>query len=165
MNPFFFKGTLRENLLMAKPEANDEELWKALEEMQIKDFFLAQEGLDTKLHEAANNLSGGQRQRIALARAILHDGEFYIFDEAASNIDIESEEIINKRIEKLKEKKTILMISHRLANTSKADRIYVLNKGKIVEEGKHEELINNHGIYAKLFMTQKQLESFGRADL
>ena len=163
-NPFFFKGTIREALLMARPEAKDEELWHVLKQMQIADFFEQGEGLESRLSENAMNLSGGQRQRLALARAILFDAPIYIFDEAASNIDIESEEIINKTIHDLSKKKTIIMISHRLASTKDADIIYVMEKGKVAEKGSHEELMKKKGVYRKLYDTQKELEGYGRAE-
>ena len=162
INSRFFKGTIKDNLLMSNPDSSDEELWKVLEDMQISDFFKNENGLDTLLTENANNLSGGQRQRLALARAILHDTSIYIFDEAASNIDVESEEIINQCIKNLNKNKTIIMISHRLVNTMDADEIYVLKDGKLVEHGKHQELLNNKNVYAEMFNTQKELEAFGR---
>ena len=161
---FFFKGTLRDNLLMAKAEADEDELWKVLEQMQIKEFFQSREGLDTYLTENASNLSGGQRQRLALARAILADSAVYIFDEAASNIDVESEEIINQTIHTLAQTRTILMISHRLASTKDADVIWCLDKGKIVGHGSHEELMKEDGVYRRLYETQKQLEAYGREE-
>lgn len=120
----FFKGTVRENLLMANPKACDEMLWSVLAECDIDGFFKEEKGLDTLLTENTGNLSGGQKQRLALARAILHDAKVYIFDEATSNIDIESEELILSEIKKLARTNTVIMITHRLMNVTDADRIY-----------------------------------------
>ena len=126
---------------MAKEDATEGEMWKVLEQTKLADFLRQEEGLDTKLLEKASNLSGGQRQRLALARALLHDSPIYIFDEATSNIDVESENDIMERIIALAKTKTVLLISHRLANVVGADRIYVLEKGQIVEVGQHESLL------------------------
>ena len=138
---YLFKGTVRDNLLMGDPEADDEKLWKVLAECRMDEFLRSADGLDTQLTENAQNLSGGQRQRLALARALLHDSPVYIFDEATSNIDVESEEIILSRIRQMKGTKTIILISHRLVNTRDADRIFVMDNGKIAESGTHRELI------------------------
>ncbi len=158
----FFKGTVRENLLLASPEATDEQQWEALERCGIDGFFKAENGLDTMIIENAANLSGGQKQRLALARAILHDAKIYIFDEATSNIDVESEELILSEIKKLAQTKTVIMITHRLANVLDADGIFCIDKGKIVGEGKHEELMESCAEYKRLWDTQKALEEFGK---
>ncbi len=158
----FFKGTVRENLLLAKPNADAQELWSVLERCNLSAFLKSENGLDTVLLENAGNLSGGQRQRLALARAILHDSPVYIFDEATSNIDVESEEVILTEIRKLAKNKTIIMISHRLANVADADNIYCLESGNIAENGTHEELLKKSGTYAKLWHTQAELENYGK---
>ena len=158
----FFKGTVRENLLLAKPDASDDALWKALDDCSLKAFFIADKGLDTPLLENASNLSGGQKQRLALARAILHDSPVLIFDEATSNIDVESEEMILNRIRTLAKQKTVIMISHRLANVINADRIYCMADGEIKENGTHTELLQRGGVYATLWETQQALENFGK---
>ncbi len=158
----FFKDTVRENLLIADRTATDERLWEVLEECNIAEFFKSEEGLDTALTENAGNLSGGQRQRLALARAVLHSPKVFIFDEATSNIDVESEEIILDRIHKLSETDTVIMITHRLFNVKNADRIYCLEDGKIAGFGKHEELIGSCAEYKHLWETQKELEAFGK---
>ena len=161
-NSTFFKGTVRENLLLGNPDANDTELWEVLDCCNLSAFLKSEKGLDTILLENAGNLSGGQKQRLALARAILHDSPVYIFDEATSNIDVESEEVILSEIRKLAKNKTIIMISHRLANVADADRIYCLESGNIAENGTHEELLKKGGTYAKLWRTQAELESYGK---
>lgn len=158
----FFKGTVRDNLLLANATASDEMLWGVLSECGIADFFRSENGLDTPLLENAGNLSGGQKQRLALARALLHDTPVYIFDEATSNIDVESEEAILAEIKKLAMTKTVVMITHRLANVTDAQRIYCLHSGSVVGSGTHEELLQNCSIYAKLWETQQALELFGR---
>jgi ABC-type multidrug transport system fused ATPase/permease subunit len=161
-NSIFFKGTVRDNLLLAKPDADDKELWGVLERCSLSAFLKSENGLETVLLENAGNLSGGQKQRLALARAILHDSPVYIFDEATSNIDVESEETVLSEIQKMAKSKTIIMISHRLANVMYADCIYCLESGNIAESGTHEELLQKDGIYAKLWCTQAELERFGR---
>ena len=158
----FFKGTLRENLLLADPEASEEKLWEVLAECNIDGFFKEEKGLDTLLTENAGNLSGGQKQRLALARAILHDAKVYIFDEATSNIDIESEELILSEIKKLARTKTIIMIKHRLMNVVDADRIFVMENGRISGTGTHAELLETDAVYRKLWDTQKELEEYGK---
>lgn len=161
-NSTFFKGTVRENLLLGKPNASDAELWQVLDSCNLSGFLKNENGLDTQLLENAGNLSGGQKQRLALARAILHDSAVYIFDEATSNIDMESEEIILSQIEKMKSEKTVVMISHRLANVRNADCIYTLENGDIAESGTHSQLMKNGGVYASLWQTQSALEHYGK---
>ncbi|NMD38269.1 MAG: ABC transporter ATP-binding protein/permease, partial [Christensenellaceae bacterium] len=156
---YLFKGTVRDNLLMANPEAEDDALWEVLERMQLANFLRQEKGLDTLLNEKASNLSGGQCQRLALARALLHDSDVYIFDEATSNIDVESETSIMEQIKNLADKKTVILISHRLANVTNADVIYVMKDGFVVEKGTHEELLNKD-TYSKLWNSQMQLESY-----
>lgn len=158
----FFKGTVRENLLLAKADATEEELWNVLSECNIDGFFKEEKGLDTILTENAANLSGGQKQRLALARAILHDAKIYIFDEATSNIDVESEELILTEIKKLAKAKTVIMITHRLMNVVDADRIYCMENGKVSGAGTHEELLLNDSAYRNLWNTQKELEEYGK---
>lgn len=156
---YIFKGTVRDNLLMAKADARDEELWDVLKKTNLADFFEADNGLDFEIAEAGGNLSGGQKQRLALARGLLHDSRFYIFDESTSNIDVESEEVIIEQIKELAKHKGVLMISHRLANVVSSDKIFVLEKGQLKEEGTHEELLTTHGIYSTLWETQQSLEN------
>ena len=159
---YLFKGTVRDNLLMARPNAQDEDLWRALEQVNLAGFLQSEKGLDTKLDESASNLSGGQRQRLALARALLHDSSIYIFDEATSNIDVESENDIMDQIHALAAKKTVILISHRLANVTDADKIYVLDRGSIVEEGTHAELLAKSGTYTRLWSAQQELERYAQ---
>lgn len=158
-NAYFFKGSLRENMLMANLSATDEDIYTALGQVNLANFVRENGGVDMPLLSRGSNLSGGQIQRLALARALLHNADFYIFDEATSNIDVESEEIILNFINRLKEEKTIVMISHRLANAVKADQIYVLQQGELVEQGHHQSLIEQHGIYYEMFNQQKALEN------
>ncbi len=161
---YLFKGTVRDNLLMGKPSASDDELWAVLERVNLAGFLKAEQGLDTPLLEKAGNLSGGQCQRLALARALLHDSPVYIFDEATSNIDVESENDIMAEIHRLAKTKTVLLISHRLANVVQADNIYVLDGGNIAEHGSHEELLQNHGLYERLWTAQQSLENYGKEE-
>lgn len=156
---YIFKGTVRDNLLMAKADAKDKELWDVLKKTNLADFFEADNGLDFEIAEAGGNLSGGQKQRLALARGLLHDSRFYIFDESTSNIDVESEEVILEQIKELAKHKGVLMISHRLANVVSSDKIFVLEKGQLKEEGIHEELLAMHGTYSTLWDTQQSLEN------
>lgn len=158
---YIFGGTVREALLMADEKADDEKLWSILERVRLAEFFKGENGLDTQLSPGGANLSGGQRQRLALARGILHDSRIYIFDEATSNIDVESEECIFSEIRKMSAEKTVIMITHRLANAVNADRIYVFEKGKISGSGTHSELVENGGIYAELWKKQSALEAIG----
>ena len=159
---YLFKGTVRDNLLMGKPSASDDELWAVLERVNLAGFLKAEQGLDTHLLEKAGNLSGGQCQRLALARALLHDSPVYIFDEATSNIDVESENDIMAEIHRLAKTKTVILISHRLANVAQADNIYVLDSGNIAEHGSHKELLQNHGLYERLWNAQQALENYGK---
>ncbi len=161
---YLFKGTVRDNLLMGKPSASDDELWAALEQVNLAGFLKAEQGLDTPLLEKATNLSGGQCQRLALARALLHDSPVYIFDESTSNIDVESENDIMAEIHRLAKTKTVLLISHRLANVVQANNIYVLDDGTIAEHGSHEELLQNHGLYERLWTAQQSLENYRKED-
>jgi ABC-type transport system involved in cytochrome bd biosynthesis, ATPase and permease components len=156
---YIFKGSVRDNLLMAKADARDEELWDVLKKTNLADFFEADNGFDFQIAEAGGNLSGGQKQRLALARGLLHDSRFYIFDESTSNIDVESEEVILEQIKELAKHKGVLMISHRLANVVSSDKIFVLEKGQLKEEGTHEELLAMHGTYSTLWETQQSLEN------
>lgn len=167
---YLFKGTVRDNLRMGCREdlsggerVSDEVLWKVLEQVNLADFLRGEQGLDTMLTEKASNLSGGQCQRLALARALLHDSPVYIFDEATSNIDVESENDIMSRIYELAKEKTVILISHRLANVVGADTIYVMEQGQVVQQGSHEMLTSQNGAYKTLWETQKSLEHYGEA--
>ena len=159
---YLFKGTVRDNLLMGKPSASDDELWAVLERVNLAGFLKAEQGLDAHLLEKASNLSGGQCQRLALARALLHDSPVYIFDEATSNIDVESENDIMAEIHRLAKTKTVILISHRLANVVRADNIYVLDGGNIAEHGSHAELLKSDGLYERLWNAQQTLENYGK---
>lgn len=163
-NAVIFKGTVEGNLRMAKPDAAEAELWNALEQVNLADFCRSQNGLRTALHEGGSNLSGGQRQRLAMARALLHDTPIYLFDEATSNVDAESENDIMQAIHSLAGRKTVILISHRLANVVDSDCIYVMDKGHIAQQGTHNELLAVQGAYSRLYTAQKQLETFGRED-
>ena len=159
---YLFKGTVRENLKMAAPQAGDDRLWQVLEQVNLADFLRGEKGLDTPLQEKGGNLSGGQCQRLALARALLHDSPVYIFDEATSNIDVESENEIMTQIHRLAKSKTVILISHRLANVADADNIYVMDGGSVVESGSHRALVERGGAYAKLWNAQQELESYAK---
>ncbi|MCD8378857.1 MAG: ABC transporter ATP-binding protein/permease [Lachnospiraceae bacterium] len=159
---YLFKGTVRDNLLMGRPDASDGDLWQILEQVNLADFLRAENGLDTLLTEQGNNFSGGQRQRLALARALLHDSPVYIFDEATSNIDVESENEIMAQIHALEGRKTVILISHRLANVTASDCIYVMESGSVAESGTHEELLKQNGVYRSLWNAQQSLENFGK---
>lgn len=154
-----FKGTVRDNLLIGNPHADDSQLWTVLEQTRLADFLRSEQGLDTILLEKAANLSGGQIQRLALARALLHDTPIYIFDEATSNIDVESEADILSRIHQLTRQHLVILISHHLIQVQHADQILVLEQGSLKEVGTHEDLLKYNGVYADLWHTQKQLES------
>ena len=160
-NAAIFKGTVGSNLRMAAPAADDAALWAALEQVNLADFCRSQQGLETPLHEGGSNLSGGQRQRLAMARALLHDSPIYLFDEATSNVDAESENDIMKAIRSLAGTKTVILISHRLANVVDSDCIYVMENGTIAEQGKHDTLLAAGGAYSRLYNAQKQLENLG----
>ena len=157
---YLFKGTIRSNLLMARPDATDEELLRALGRCALGGFVREAGGLDAPVAEQGSNLSGGQRQRLALARALLHDTPIYLFDEATSNIDAESEESILDVIHELAREKTVIMISHRLSAVRDADRIYVFSNGEVAESGTHEELLAARGAYEMLWHQQEELEAY-----
>lgn len=157
---YLFAGTVSENLLMGKEDASDEEMLEALRKVNLLSFVRENGGLSMVLLEKASNLSGGQKQRLALARALLHQTDVYLFDEATSNIDVESENDIMQVISQLAKEKVVLLISHRLANVTKANQIYVMKNGTFVEHGTHDELLGQEGYYAKLFLEQKQLEQY-----
>ena len=161
---YVFKGTLRENLLLAKPDASDDELWEALAKCRLAGFARESGGLDMEIAAEGANLSGGQRQRLAFARALLHDSPIYIFDEATSNIDAESEAAIISAARELAGSHTVIMISHRLSAIEHADEIYVLEQGKLVEHGTHSQLLARGCAYARLWESQSQLEAFAQGD-
>ena len=167
-NSYLFKGTVEENLKMADPSVSREQMEAALRQVNLYEFLQAQNGLNTMLEEQGSNFSGGQRQRLAIARALLHDtpiarallrtdSAVYIFDEAASNIDVESEDQIMEVIRELAKTKTILFISHRLANVVASDQIYMLENGQITESGTHGELMKKAGSYANMYQKQQEL--------
>lgn len=162
-NSYLFKGTVEENLRMGKPDASESELQSALEQVNLWGFLKEQQGLITPVLEKGGNFSGGQCQRLALARALLHDTPVYIFDEATSNIDMESEEMIMNVIHQLAKTKTVILISHRLANVVQSDRIYMLQDGQIAQAGTHEELIAQGGAYKTLYEYQSELEQYGQS--
>lgn len=157
---YLFKGTVRDNLQMAKPEATDKEMWEVLEKVRIADFLRAENGLETEIKERGENLSGGQKQRLSVARALLFDSPIYIFDEATSNIDVESETDIIHLLQEMAKKKSIILISHRLANVVTSDKIYVMAAGSVCEEGSHSDLLTRNGTYARLWNSQMELEKY-----
>lgn len=161
-NSRLFKGTVEDNLRMGRPEASGQELEEVLRKVNLWGFLEGQQGLQTPVLEKGSNFSGGQCQRLALARALLHDTPVYIFDEATSNIDAESEEMIMDVIRQLAGTKTVILISHRLANVTRSDRIYMLEKGKVAEAGVHTELLARKGAYEKLYRSQMELEQYGK---
>ena len=163
-NSYLFKGTVRENLQIGNFEAGDSDMWAALEQAKLAEYLRSEQGLDTLLTENAGSLSGGQRQRLALARALLHDTPIYIFDEATSSVDADSEAEIMQTIYELAKTKTVIMISHRLANCANADRIYTLENGSSAGFGTHSELLSEGGAYAKMWHTQQALENVGRGE-
>lgn len=158
-----FAGTLRDNLLMAKPDATESELWQALEAAHISDFVRAQsQELDLAIEQGASNLSGGQKQRIAIARTLLREPAVYIFDEATSSVDVESETLILQTIRALADRgKTVIMVTHRMANAADADHVVVFEHGRVAEQGTHAELMRANGTYAKLFHAQQTVENIG----
>ena len=163
-NAWLCKGTLADNLRLGAPDATDEQLWDALKRAKLDGFARQAGGLDAPVAERGANLSGGQRQRLALARALLQDSPVYIFDEATSNIDAESENDIMSEIHRLARTRTVLLISHRLANAAGADRIYVLENGRVAQQGRHAELLAAGGLYARLWNTQQELEHEGEKE-
>lgn len=163
-NSYLFKGTVEDNLRMGAPSASREDMMRVLKEVNLYDFLKNQGGLETRLDEQGSNLSGGQRQRLAIARALLHDSDMYIFDEAASNIDVESEDRIMEVIRSLAGKKTVLFISHRLANAVFSDCIYMMEEGRITEQGTHRELMKKNGSYAHMYLRQQELCGAGDTD-
>ncbi|WP_430492457.1 ATP-binding cassette domain-containing protein [Bifidobacterium catenulatum] len=158
-----FVGTLRDNLLMAKPDATENELWQALEAAHVDEFVRAQsQELDLDIEQGASNLSGGQKQRIAIARALLRESAVYIFDEATSSVDVESETLILQTIRALADRgKTVIMVTHRMANAADADHVVVSERGRVAEQGSHAELMRANGTYAKLFRAQQTVENVG----
>ena len=164
-NSYLFRGTVRDNLLAAAPGADDAALWAVLERVRLAEFLRAEQGLDTLLTEKASNLSGGQCQRLALARALLHDSPVYIFDEATSNIDVESENDIMAQIRTLARTKTVILISHRLANVTEADNLYVMEEGQVMEQSTHAELLARKGTYARLWHAQQLLEHYTQQEV
>ena len=161
---YLFKGTVEENLRLARPNATEEELWQALEQVNLAAFLRGEQGLSTQLLEGASNLSGGQRQRLALARGLLRRSPVYLFDEATSNIDVESENDIMAVIRQLAREKTVLLISHRLANVVDAQQIYVLEHGAVAERGTHQQLLEQGGLYRRLWDAQYALEHYGEEE-
>ena len=157
---YIYKGTVRENLKVAKSNATEKEMEESLKKVNLYGFFSSNEGLDTKLESEGSNLSGGQKPRLALARALLHDTPAYIFDEVSSNIDAESEEDIMKVIQEISNDKTVILISHRLANVVSSDTIYMLKDGLIESKGTHSELMAEKGSYEKIYSAQKELEEY-----
>ena len=162
---YLFRGTVAENLRMARPDADDASLWDVLERVRLADFLRGERGLDTPLDAQGANLSGGQRQRLALARALLHDSPVYVFDEATSNIDVESENDIMAEIRALARRRTVIVITHRLANVTDADSIYVLEAGTVAGHGPHAALLAQGGLYKTLWDRQQELEHFGTEEV
>lgn len=159
-NSYLFQGTVEDNLRMGNPEASREEMEQVLKDVDLYEWLSGLGGLSFKITEKASNLSGGQAQRLSLARALLHDSEIYIFDEVTSNIDAQSEKQIMSVIYGLAKEKTVLLISHRLLNVVDAHCIYVMDRGRIVQKGRHEEILGQEGIYRRLFENQKELETY-----
>lgn len=161
-NSNLFSGTVRDNLRPARSGATEKEMEEALKKVNLWGYLQGQGGLDTMVSENGDNLSGGQRQRLSMARALLHASEMYIFDEATSNIDAESEELIMEVIHELAKRKTVLLISHRLLNVVPSDCIYMLRDGAVAESGTHRELMAEKGAYYHLYESQRELEQFGK---
>ena len=157
-NTYIFNDTVRANFELAKKNATDEEIFAALEKVNLSAFIKENGGLDKVITEDANNLSGGQKQRLALAVNLVANKDIYVFDEATSNIDVDSEAIIMKNIKEMSESKSVIVISHRLANVVPADNIYFMQDGQVKESGSHNQLMEQKGEYAQLFNAQKQLE-------
>ena len=157
-NTYIFNETIRQNFMLAKDNVTDEEIYNALKKVNLYDFIIDNGGLDKVITEDAANISGGQKQRLALAINLVTNKDIYIFDEATSNIDIESEAIIMNNIKELSKEKSVIVISHRLANVIAADTIYYIEDGEVKEHGTHAELMNMHEGYEKLYTTQKNLE-------
>ena len=157
-NAHIFEGSLRENLLMAKNNVNDSTINTALKKVNLYEEIIERDGLEMPLSSGGMNLSGGQRQRLALARAMIEDSRIFIFDEATSNIDIESEEIILENIKNIAKEKLVIIVSHRLSSIKDADKIYVLAKAKLVEEGTHDALMTQNGEYKRIYDAQESLE-------
>ena len=157
-NTYIFNETIRQNFMLAKVDVTEDEIFAALKKVNLYDFIIDNGGLDKIITEDAANISGGQKQRLALAINLVANKDIYIFDEATSNIDIESEAIIMNNIKELSKEKSVIVISHRLANVIAADTIYYIEDGEVKEHGTHEELMNMHEGYAKLYTTQKNLE-------
>mgnify|MGYP001851464696 FL=1 len=160
-NPYIFAGTVRSNLLDGNCYASDEQLMAVLEKVNLLNYFKELDGLDSEIEERGNNLSGGQKQRLSIARALLHDSGVYIFDEATSNIDIESEEIIMQVIEAMKKDKIVILISHRLANVVNCKCNYVFSHGKLFGNGSHDQLMQENQEYHQLVKTQQEIENYG----
>lgn len=159
-NGHVFEGTVRSNLQMAAPDATDEQMWDALERCCLDVFVLASGGLDMKITEDGSNLSGGQRQRLCVARALLHDTPIYVFDEATSNVDVESERAIAQAIQGLAGERTVIVVAHRLASVKNADQLLVVDGGRIVERGTHAQLVSAGGTYAALWESQSTLAAY-----
>ncbi|TKH34867.1 cysteine ABC transporter ATP-binding protein [Paenibacillus polymyxa] len=159
-NSYIFKGTVEANLRMGNEHADEQQMLEALRQVKLYDFILSEGGLEAEIEEQGANWSGGQRQRLALARALLHDSHVYIFDEATSNIDVESEEGIMEVIHALAGQKTVILISHRLENVIQSDCIYVLQNGLVAESGTHQELLSQQGHYAEMYLSQHRMEQF-----
>ena len=157
-NTYIFNQTVRENFLIADKSATDEQIYSALEKVNLAEFIRGNGGLDKVITEDANNISGGQKQRLALAVNLVADKDIYVFDEATSNIDVESEAIIMRNIKALSKDKSVIVISHRLANVVPADNIYYMENGEVKESGEHVGLMDGKLGYEKLFTAQKQLE-------
>ena len=157
-NTYIFNESVRDNFQMAKENVSDEEIFAALEKVNLKEFIEENGGLDKVITEDANNISGGQKQRLALAIALVSDKDIYVFDEATSNIDIDSEAIIMKNIKAISENRSVIVISHRLANVVPADNIYYMEEGEVKESGSHEKLMSAKQGYARLYTAQKTLE-------
>jgi len=173
---YLFKGTVYDNLIMGiakedvekkyqAPADIEEAMYNALKQVDLYDTIMEKGGLMMSIEEKASNLSGGQKQRLVLARAVLHDSDIYIFDEATSNIDVESEDKIMQVVQSLAKEKLVILISHRLANVVKADNIYVVENGQIVEMGDHDVLLAKKGTYSKLYVAQQELEKYGKIDV